>query len=347
MVKADACSALWKCAPALVTGNTFVFKPSEVTPLTANILAQILAEAGLPAGVFNVVHGGPGVGQWLTTCPRVAKVSFTGQPSTGAKVYAASATTLKAVTLELGGKSPLIVFADADLALAADCAVTANFYSSGQVCTNGTRVFIHRSVATQFRAMLVQRVKDGIRAGDPLAPDTNFGPLVSAAQFEKVRSYIAHGATIDRATLLCGGLDPPPNLSPPTLRKGYYVAPTIFADCNDDMKIVTDEIFGPVMALLEFDTEEEVIRRANDTQLGLAAGVFTTDLARAHRVLDRVNAGICWINTWGESPAQMPVGGWGLSGVGFENGAEAMAQFVRNKSVLVEGGRVDAVFSKL
>jgi betaine-aldehyde dehydrogenase len=337
---------LWKCAPALAAGNTFIFKPSEVTPLSAYILAEILTEAGLPPGVFNLVHGAGSVGAALCTDPRVAKVSFTGQPSTGIAVYTSAAKTLKPVTLELGGKSPFIVFPDADLNAAADCCVTANFYSSGQVCTNGTRVFVHKDVFSEFQKLLVQKTTDFVRAGDPMHKDVNFGPVVSKQHYEKVLGYIEHGVREDKATLLLGGLEKPSHLAEP-FSKGYYIKPTIFTDCHDSMKIVREEIFGPVACLLEFETMEEVIRRANDTELGLAAGVFTKDLNTANKVMAEVHAGICWVNTWGESPAQMPVGGWGYSGVGFENGVEALGQFVKNKSVLVENGEVAPAFAKL
>jgi betaine-aldehyde dehydrogenase len=327
--------ALWKCAPALAAGNTFVFKPSEVTPLTAYILAEVLSEAGLPPGVFNLVHGLGPVGAALCSDPRVAKVSFTGQPSTGISVYTAAAKSLKAVTLKLGGKSPFIVFPDADLDAAVNACLAANFFS-GQVCTNGTRVFIHEHIYDRFSALLVQKVTDCVRAGDPLHADTNFGPLVSKAHYEKVLSYIHHGISVDKATLLLGGPQKPTTLTP-----------TIFTHCTDSMRIVREEIFGPVACLLTFSTVEEVISRANDTKLGLAAGVFTRDLNTAKKVMAEVQAGICWVNNWGESPAQMPVSGWGYSGVGFENGKEALRQFVKNKSVLVENGVVVPVFVKL
>ncbi|KAA8906818.1 betaine aldehyde dehydrogenase [Sphaerosporella brunnea] len=336
--------ALWKCAPALAAGNTFIFKPSEVTPLTASILASILTEAGLPPGVFNVIHGGATVGAALCSHPRVAKVSFTGQPSTGISVYTAAAKTLKPVTLELAGKSPFIVFADADLTAAVDCCLTANFFSTGQVCTNGTRVFVHSSIMGEFTSLLVQKAKECIRAGDPLDPATNFGPLVSKQHYEKVVAYIRHGVDVDKASLLLGGT----SVSlPPPFDSGFFLPPTIFTDCTDAMKIVREEIFGPVACLLSFETLDEAIARANDTELGLAAGVFTKDLDIAHRVVAKVNAGICWINTWGESPAQMPVGGWGFSGLGVENGVEALDAFTRNKSVLVENGSVVPAFAKL
>ena len=332
--------ALWKSAPALAAGNAMIFKPSEVTSLTALKLAEIYTEAGLPAGVFNVVTGlGSAVGQWLTEHPGIEKVSFTGGTVTGKKVMAsASSSSLKEVTMELGGKSPLIVFEDADLDRAADIAVMANFYSSGQVCTNGTRVFVPRMLQARFESKVLERVKR-IRLGDPLDDATNFGPLVSYAHMESVLGYIDKGRS-EGARLLIGGV----RVTDGDYAKGAYVAPTVFTDCRDDMTIVREEIFGPVMSILVYDDEEEVIRRANDTDYGLAAGVVTRDLNRAHRVIHKLEAGICWINTWGESPAEMPVGGYKQSGVGRENGLVTLGHYTRIKSVQVELGDYASVF---
>ena len=336
--------ACWKAAPALAAGNAVVFKPSEVTPLTAMKLAEIFTEAGLPDGVFNVVHGDGSVGALLTEHPGIAKVSFTGEVGTGKKVMAAAGgSTLKEVTMELGGKSPLIVFADADLDRAADAAMMANFYSSGQICTNGTRVFVERSVKEDFEAKVKERVAR-IRAGDPLDPAVNFGPLVSFEHQAKVLSYIVLGQE-EGARLLAGGdAWARSDGAGVDWSAGAWAAPTVFTDCTDAMRIVREEIFGPVMAILAFDDEEEVIRRANDTHYGLAAGVFTESLNRAHRVIHRLEAGICWINTWGESPAEMPVGGYKQSGIGRENGVETLAHYTQTKSVQVEMGPFASVF---
>ena len=325
--------ACWKSAPALAAGNAMIFKPSEITPLSALKLAEIYTEAGVPAGVFNVVQGNGLVGAMLAEHPEIAKVSFTGGVETGKKVMSlAGASSLKEVTMELGGKSPLIVFDDANLERAADIAVTANFFSAGQVCTNGTRVFVHRSLMKRFEALVAERV-GRIRIGKPSDPDTNFGPLVSAAQLDKVLGYIETGKS-EGARLVSGGN----RLVDGDFARGQYVAPTVFADCRDDMRIVREEIFGPVMCLLEFDDENEVIARANSTHYGLAAGVVTESLTRAHRVIHRLEAGICWINTWGESPAEMPVGGYKQSGVGRENGISTLEHYTQIKSVQVELG---------
>ena len=332
--------ALWKSAPALAAGNAMIFKPSEVTPLSALRLAEIYTEAGVPSGVFNVLQGpGRTVGQWLSEHPRIEKISFTGGVETGKKVMASAAlSSLKEVTMELGGKSPLIVFPDADIERAADIAVMANFFSSGQVCTNGTRVFVHAAISDIFQAAVLERVAR-IRLGDPTDPSTNFGPLASFAHMEKVLGLIGQGVR-DGARLLTGGK----RVTHGAYGNGAYVAPTVFADCSDDMRIVREEIFGPVMSILSWKQEAEVIARANNTHFGLAAGVVTSDLARAHRVIHQLQAGICWINTWGESPAEMPVGGYKQSGVGRENGISTLAHYTRIKSVQVELGPFASVF---
>ncbi len=331
--------ACWKAAPALACGNAMVFKPSEVTPLTALKLAEILTEAGLPDGVFNVVQGDGRVGAMLTAHEGIDKVSFTGEVGTGKKVASAAATsTLKDVTMELGGKSPLIVFADADLEQAVSAALMANFYSSGQICTNGTRVFVQDSIKQEFERRVVERTGN-IRIGDPLDPATNFGPLVSFPHLDKVLGFLEIGKAEGARLLIGGG-----RLTDGALAWGAYVAPTVFSDCTDAMRIVREEIFGPVMAILDFAEEDQVVARANATPYGLAAGVFTRDLARAHRVIHRLEAGICWINSYNLSPVEMPVGGYKQSGIGRENGMETLKHYTRLKSVYVELGGVESVF---
>lgn len=331
--------AMWKSAPALATGNAMIFKPSEVTPLSALALAKIFTEAGLPDGVFNVVQGAAAVGQGLSQHPKIAKVSFTGEVNTGKRVMAdAALANLKSVTMELGGKSPLIIFEDAELERAVDGAMMANFYSSGQVCTNGTRVFVHRSLLPAFEKRLQEKMA-GINCGDPLDPQVNFGPLVSEEHCQKVVSYLNIGKE-EGARLLAGGA----RITEGKLASGCYVEPTVFTDCTDEMRIVQEEIFGPVMSVLVFDEEQEVIERANNTEYGLAAGVFTTSLNRAHRVIHQLEAGICWVNSWGESPAPMPVGGYKQSGVGRENGIETLHHYTRTKSILIEMGEYPSAF---
>ena len=332
--------ALWKSAPALAAGNAMSFKPSEVTPLSALRLGEIYKEAGLLDGVFNVLPGrGPVTGQLLTEHPGIAKVSFTGGVASGKKVMAnAAGSTLKEVTMELGGKSPLIICDDADLDLAADIAMMANFYSSGQVCTNGTRVFVPAAMKEALEQRLLERVAR-IKAGDLMDPVTNFGPMVSFPHRDNVLRYIESGKA-QGARLLCGGGP----LEGAAFEKGAWVAPTIFTDCRDDMTIVQEEIFGPVMSILSYDSEEEAVRRANDTDYGLAAGVVTGELNRAHRIIHQLEAGICWINTWGESPAEMPVGGYKHSGIGRENGLMTLQSYTRVKSIQLEMDRFQSVF---
>ncbi len=331
--------ACWKAAPALAAGNAMIFKPSEVTPLSALKLAEIFTEAGVPPGVFNVVQGDGRVGTLLAEHPEIAKISFTGSVETGRRVMSlAGASSLKEVTMELGGKSPLLVFEDADLERAADIAVAANFFSAGQVCTNGTRVFVQETVLPAFEKLLLERVAR-IRIGSPADPNTNFGPLVSPAQLDKVLGYIESGKE-QGAKLLAGGH----RIVSGEFARGLYVEPTVFGECRDDMRIVQDEIFGPVMSVLSFATEEEAVARANHTRYGLAAGVVTESLSRAHRVIHHLEAGICWINTWGESPAQMPVGGYKQSGIGRENGIATLEHYTRTKSVQIELGRYQPLF---
>lgn len=317
-----ACS---KAAPALACGNAMIFKPSETTPLSALKLAEILIEAGAPSGIFNVVQGYSDVGVALVADHRVAKVSLTGSVPTGRKVYAAAAEGMKHVTMELGGKSPLIVFDDAGLDNAVSGAIIGNFYSSGQICSNGTRVFVQKGIKSAFLDRLLARLVCA-RIGDPMDPEVNFGPMVSERQMGIVKTYIAKGLE-EGARLVCGGrqLD----------RPGYYVEPTIFAEVTDEMTIAREEIFGPVMSILDFDTEEEVMRRANASEFGLAAGVFTEDLTRAHRVAKGFEAGTCYVNTYNLAVAEAPFGGSKLSGVGRENSKLAINHFSEMKTVYV------------
>lgn len=322
--------ACWKSAPALACGNSMIFKPSEETPLGALKLAEIFIEAGMPAGVFNVVQGDGEVGRWMTNHPSIAKVSFTGEVGTGKKVMTAAATSLKKVTMELGGKSPLIIFDDADLDNAVSGAMLGNFYTQGEICTNGTRVYVHDAIYDAFIERLLARTTNNIVMGDPMNPETNFGALISANHQALVLSYIKKGVD-EGATLLTGGKAFTPSSAP----NGFYVEPTIFTDCNDDMTIVKEEIFGPVIAVLRFNDEDDVVRRANDSDLGLAAAVFTQDITRAHRVIHQIQAGICWINSYGASPAEMPVGGYKQSGIGRENGLETLNEYTQLKAVYV------------
>lgn len=329
--------ACWKAAPALAAGNTMVFKPSELTPLNALNLAEILTESGLPDGVFNVVQGGRETGAALVSHPDVAKVSLTGEAGTGRKVMAAAAPGLKHVTLELGGKSPILVFDDARLDNAVGGALLGNFFSSGQVCSNGTRVLVQRGIYDRFVEQVVARAAK-IRLGDPLDPDTHLGPMVSEPQLQKVSSYLDIGRS--EADLLLGGNRAEVSGFP----DGWYVEPTIFTTENDNARIVREEIFGPVMTILPFDDEEEGIRRANDTEYGLAAAVFTQDVTRSHRVIAELEAGTTWINTYNLTPIELPFGGYGQSGIGRENSRHALDHYSQIKSVYVAMGDVDAPY---
>ena len=326
--------ACWKAAPALACGNAMIFKPSETTPLCALKIAEILSEAGLPDGVFNVVQGQGDVGAALLQDPRINKVSLTGSVATGRKVYQSAAVGLKQVTLELGGKSPLIIFEDADLENAVGGAILANFYSSGQICSNGTRVFVHKAIKEAFLDRLSARLEQAV-IGDPLDETTNFGPLVSDRQMQIVQGFIALGIS-EGARLVCGGRR--------LERPGYYLAPTVFADVSDQMTIAREEIFGPVLSVLDFDHEGDVVARANNTEYGLSAGVFTRDISRAHRVIGKLQAGSCFINSYNDAPVEAPFGGMKLSGIGRENSKNAIEHYSQLKSVYVRMGDVDAPF---
>ena len=326
--------ACWKAAPALACGNAMIFKPSETTPLCALKIAEILSEAGLPDGVFNVVQGQGDVGAALLQDPRINKVSLTGSVATGRKVYQSAAEGLKQVTLELGGKSPLIIFEDADLENAVGGAILANFYSSGQICSNGTRVFVHKAIKEAFLDRLSARLEQAV-IGDPLDETTNFGPLVSDRQMQIVQGFIAQGIS-EGARLVCGGRR--------LERPGYYLAPTVFADVSDQMTIAREEIFGPVLSILDFDDEGDVVARANNTEYGLSAGVFTRDISRAHRVIGKLQAGSCFINSYNDAPVEAPFGGMKLSGIGRENSKNAIEHYSQLKSVYVRMGDVDAPF---
>lgn len=330
--------AMWKSGPALACGNTMVFKPAEQTPLTALKLAEIYTEAGLPDGVFNVVQGARDTGAALISHRHVSKVTLTGSVETGKVVMAHSAQDLKKVTLELGGKSPVIIFDDADLENAVNGALGANFYSTGQVCSNGTRVFVQQGVYEEFIKRVAERTKK-IKVGNPFNPNTQMGPLVSKEHFEKVSEFM-EGAKNSKARHICGG-DFPPNEE---LTPGYYVTPAIFADCDDDMKFVEEEVFGPLMSILPFTSEEEVVERANSTHFGLSGAVFTQNFSRAHRVANKIQAGIVWINEYNITPAEIPFGGYKQSGIGRENGLQAIEHYTQLKTIYANLGDIPAPY---
>ena len=321
--------ASWKTAPALACGNSVIFKPSELTPITASELAKILKKAGLPDGVFNVLNVETKTIVNLCAHKDIAKVSITGSVETGKKVMSQSASTLKHITMELGGKSPLIIFKDADMDIAVQSAINANFYTQGEICTNGTRVFVERPVYENFLSV-IKNATEALKVGDPLDPETDIGSLISKQHMQKVLSYIKSGID-EGAKIIAGGLQ----VTKGNLKNGNFIQPTIFSDVKDNMKIAREEIFGPVMCVMPFDTEIEVIERANNTELGLAAGVITKNLSKGHRVAKALEAGICWVNSYNLTPVNIPFGGKKMSGLGRENGWAAVENYTERKTIFV------------
>ncbi|CAG0892753.1 unnamed protein product [Darwinula stevensoni] len=325
----------WKVAPALAAGNAFVYKPAQWTPLTAVTLGEAIREAGIPDGVYNVVQGAGETGRLLCEHPQVAKLSFTGSVPTGVRVMTAGAGRVVPVTLELGGKSPLVVFPDADLESAVKGALVGNFLSQGEVCSNGTRVFVHSSIKKPFLDMLLGAVRK-MKVGDPFEEDTVVGATITESHARKVLSYIEE-ARGERGAVVHGGERvrlPPPHDG------GWYLSPCVVENARDEMRCVREEIFGSVLSLLEFDDEEEAVARANATEFGLAGAVFTRDIRRGHRVAARLKAGTVWINTFNLYPTELPFGGFKRSGVGRENGVDALHHFSQTKTVYVEMGEV-------
>jgi betaine-aldehyde dehydrogenase len=318
----------WKVAPALAAGNTFVLKPSELTPRTAIGLMRLLGEAGLPRGAANLVLGtGPLAGEALTSSEQVDMVSFTGELATGRRVMAAAAPTVKKVVLELGGKNPSVVFADADLETAVDYALAAVFVHSGQVCSAGTRLLVQVGLHEQFVHELAARART-IRLGGPFDDQTRAGPLISATQRRRVEAYVAESLD-EGAVLRCGGRRP----EDPELSDGFYYLPTVLDDCTPDMSVVQEECFGPVLTVELFRDEEEAVALANDTVYGLAGGVWTQDQDRAHRVASRLRAGTVWINDFHPHVPQAEWGGMKQSGTGRELGPTGLAEYQEAKHI--------------
>ena len=322
--------ACWKAAPALATGNAFILKPSEETPLSGQSIAKLFSEAGLPDGLFQIIHGDYRIGQAICAHPGIAKISLTGGVETGKLIMSQSASTLKKVTLELGGKSPLIVFDDCDFDLAVQTALDANFYTAGEVCSNGTRVFVQDTIADDFIAAMVEKAS-AMRVGDPMAADVQMGALISEKHLNRVLDYVEIGRN-EGASVATGGN----RVRPQGFENGYFMEPTILTNCTDNMRIVREEIFGPVMSVLTFSTEDEAISRANDTKFGLGAGLMTKDLARAHRVAGQLESGNVWVNTFNILPPGLPFGGAKSSGFGRENGIYAIEAYTEVRSTYIQ-----------
>ena len=322
--------ACWKSAPALATGNAFILKPSEETPLVANRIAEIMYECGLPDGLLQIIHGDHEIGAAICAHKGIAKVSLTGGVDTGKLIIKQSADSLKKITLELGGKAPLVIFDDCDFELAVQTAMDANFYTAGEVCSNATRVFIQEGIAPAIIEEMTKRAA-AMSIGDPMSEDVQMGAIISKSHQQRILDYIQIGID-EGAELAAGGKA----VHPQGFENGYFIEPTIMTACHDDMRIVREEIFGPVMSVLTFKTEDEAIRRANDTEFGLGAGLITSDLSRAHRVADALQAGNIWINSYNLIPPDWPFGGVKQSGFGRESSAYAIEAYTEVKATYIQ-----------
>lgn len=322
----------WKIAPALATGNCVVAKPSEITPYTAYLLSQVCIEAGLPKGVLNIVHGlGGKAGQAIIEHPEIKAISFTGGTETGKRIAATAAPMFKKLSLELGGKNPTVVFADCDFDETVKQTVTASFANQGEICLCGSRIFVERSIYEKYKAAFVERVK-ALKVGDPNEDSSNLGAIVSLQHKQKVISYVQL-AKEEGGTVLCGGEEVKGS---GRCEGGYFIAPTVIEGLHYQCRTQQEEIFGPVVTLTPFDTEEEALAMANSVKYGLASSVWTSDLKRAHRVAEKIEAGIVWINCWLLRDLRTPFGGVKASGVGREGGWEAMRFFTEAKNVCIK-----------
>lgn len=334
--------ALWKSAPALIAGNSVVFKPSEKTPLSVLELAQIYSEAGVPKGVFNVVQGLGDVGAALIQHQKIAKVSFTGSVDTGKRVYASAAKDMKYSTMELGGKSPLIVLPDANLEKAVNTIVEVGFFSSGQVCTAPSRIFIHESILPRLEKEIIKKCEAYLVAGSTENSQTNLGPVIDRSHADKVRQFIATGHKEGGENILAHLKSKiEKQIGKASLEQsGCWIMPTIFKNLSPQSTLATTEIFGPVMTLHPFGSISDLIEVCNSLPYALAAGCFSSNIDTCRELSNSIDAGIFWINSWGESPEEMPVGGWKASGVGVENGMEGVEAYLRNKSVFIEKSKL-------
>jgi len=319
--------AIWKLAAPLAVGCSLVLKPAQITPLSMLYFAQLCEKAGLPKGALNIITGrGSAVGNYLVAHPGINKVSFTGSTPVGQTVGKAAMENINHVTLELGGKSPMVVFEDAEIDRVVQATQQSIFFNTGQVCSGGSRMYVQRAIYDQVIEAVANRAAE-MRLGDSLDSITEMGPAISAAQKKTVMDYIAIGKE-EGARVVCGGEE--------VEREGYFVPPTVFADCTNDMRIVQEEIFGPVLAVLPFDTEDEAITLANDNIYGLTASVFTRDLSRAHRCIQRLEAGTVWVNTHDMIDSNTPFGGVKQSGIGKDMGPEQLDHFLETKAVWIE-----------
>lgn len=322
----------WKIAPALAAGNTVIAKPSEVTPMTAFRLAELSVEAGFPPGVLNIIHGtGAGIGNAISTHPQIKAISFTGSTVVGGKIASLAAPLFKKLSLEMGGKNPNIIFADCDYDQMLDTTLRSSFANQGQICLCGSRIMVERPIYERFKQDFVEKTKQ-LKVGPPLEKETTTGAVVSKQHLNKILSYLEI-AISEGGQFLCGGQR---IILPPPFEKGYYVAPTIIEGLPADCRTNQEEIFGPVVTIMPFDTEAEVLGYANDIPYGLSTTIWTQDISRAHRMAKKVEAGIVWINTWMMRDLRTPFGGVKSSGVGREGGWEALRFFTEMKNVCIK-----------
>jgi len=320
----------WKIAPAIAAGNTVVAKPSEVTPYTAYLLSEICIEAGLPAGVLNIVHGnGDPVGTTLTSHKDIKAISFTGSTRVGRSIATTAAPLFKKYSLEMGGKNPNIIFSDCDYAKMLKTTINSSFSNQGQICLCGSRIFVQTEIYEQFKKDFVEKAKL-LTVGNPLTPRINLGAIVSKVHYEKILSYLEL-AKEEGGTILCGGVA----VHPEGCENGYFIAPTIIEGLSQDCRTNQEEIFGPVVTIMPFEKEEEVLSYANATDYGLSCTIWTENLSRAHRLSDKIEAGIVWVNTWLHRDLRTPFGGVKNSGVGREGGKEALRFFTEAKNVCI------------
>ena len=323
--------AIKKIAPALATGNSIVVKPSEYAPITVLEFAKLMTEVGLPDGVFNCVAGRAECGAHLSAHPSLDMVDITGGTPTGRKVHAAAGANLSTVLSELGGKAPMVVFDDADIEQCVNGTVFGTFIASGQTCIAGTRLLVQENIYEDFVKKYVEKVKK-IKLGDPQLPATQMGPVINAGQLKKVQKFCELGVA-EGGKILCGGASP--SGLPSSLSKGYYWPPTVISDCHPNMRVVREEVFGPVVVAYSFKDEADAIAKANDSEFGLAASVWSRDIKRAHRVADKLDVGIIWLNDHHRNDPSSPWGGMKDSGVGRENGIEALHEYTQTRSVVV------------